>query len=323
MDKLLSTLQDQLGKSVDAIRAEAERMDAAANTATGGKIEPITPCVVEQRFSTGNISSFGSDRSRLFHANPSWQVCAKAAREALAAAREAIEKQHAINIPLLANNVEVSRQVRLIMTNLGIPEERKTYGYATPRARKMTTTTHVAGYVSDLAAACKTSDNYEGSKRVLDEFERRIERYESEEAAKERAVEAEKAREQVKRDRLVLLGGLAQKYGCEAEYSELIDAMCKRDKYFALAYWSERNRISWFEDGCDRMRTGLNYFTVETEEDEAVYAELEGLCSDWGGDGRVFRDCHYNFGTLYGMVNEQGLLEDLQKLRDAGLFPDD
>ncbi len=320
MNKLLAALQTQVSQSLAVIEAEAKRMDETASAASGGKAVPITMCTVAPKFSGGYIHLFGPD-TRFGTRN--WRACAKAAREQLEEARKALEAQHQENIPLLANNERVRQQVTLLMTNLGIQPSRVEFGYATPRAKKMTAKSHTAGYVEDLRSVCKTSDGYDAAKRTLDEFEKRIERYEAEEAAKEKDTQAKAAREQREREKLVLLGAMAQKYGCNADFDSLIDAMGELDKYFGLAYALERNRQNWSEDGPDRAAAGLNGFKIESDEDQAIYDSLNHLVENWEGDGRVFRDTRYNYTVLYGMVKHEGLMEDFAKLEAAGLVPTD
>ena len=49
----------------------------------------------------------------------------------------------------------------------------------------------------------------------------------------------------------------------------------------------------------------MNGFTVETETDQEIQDELQGLIDNWDGDGRVFRDCKWNYSTLYAMVTDE------------------
>lgn len=317
INKLLEGLQAQVTKSLQAVQTEAQRMDDASRAATGGKIAVIKSCEVPSSVGR-NIALFGPSSSWV---KPSWEVCAKEARAVLLKAREDLEAQHAANLPLLENNQRVAQQVKLIMGNLGVPAIRTTYGYATPRARKMTTTNHRAGYLDDLDSACKTNDGYDACKRQLAEFERRIEAYENAERTKEAQLAREREKEAAQRAQLTLLGALAQKYECAAEVDEIVDALAKKDKYFGLAYWLERNRINWNE-GPSLAQCGLNQFKVETEEDACIEEAIRERIENWEGDGRTFRDCHYGYDFLYAKADAE-VLVDFNKLRDAGLMPSD
>jgi hypothetical protein len=320
IDDALARLAKATEEGIAAIREEAARLEAASHAATGGKAMPLESCKLPDRIARGNsIESFEPNYSSWHHRD--WRRASAAARAELNSARESLETQHAAKLPAIENNRRVIEQVKLIMTNLGIPESRTTYGYATQRARKMTSTTVRAGYLADLAAACPTDDGYAACKQKLDDFERRLTSYEKSEAEKEAVVKREEERARKQRQQRALLDAMAEKYGCDAEVYDIIEAIGKHNKYFRLAYWLQRNRNNWNE-GPDYARTGLDGFTVETEEDQAIYDDIEPRISDWDGDGRTFRDSNYGYDYLFGKV-EPELMADYQQLAEAGLLPED
>ena len=100
----------------------------------------------------------------------------------------------------------------------------------------------------------------------------------------------------------------------EAEDCDIREAILSKDKYLHLAYWLERNRGDW-NDGYSFAETGLSGFHAETAEDNDIVADISSYIEDWDGDGRVFRDCEYNYGVLYGMADE-ALMKDLQTLQE-------
>jgi hypothetical protein len=87
-----------------------------------------------------------------------------------------------------------------------------------------------------------------------------------------------------------------------------------KNKYLCLAYWLEQNRNDW-NDGYSFAETGLDSFTIETETDELIYKDIQSYMDDWGGDGRVFRDCEWNYGVLYGMVEDEELMKDFETVQ--------
>lgn len=317
MNTLLQGLQGSMEKALGAIREEAQRMDQAAASATGGKVEPIKMCTVPANVSY-HIVAFAPST---MYGKPHWTTCAKAARDALEKARADVEAQHAVNLPLLENNKQVVAQVKLIMGNLGVPEVTTRTGFATARARKMTTTRTRAGYIDDLDAVCKTADLYDECMRKLGELEARIKRYETEEAEKERAADRVREQEKVARGQLTLLGALGLKYGCDPEYDDVVSVMANRDKYFGLAYWLYRNRNNW-PDGPDRAQRGLDGFDVVTEEDRLVANDLQARIDTWSGDGRVFRDSPYGYDYLFAKA-DQDIMHDYGRLQEVGLVPED
>lgn len=314
----LKELNEAVARAAEAVEAEAARLDAASHSATGGKIMPITMCKLPDKIRGGAyISNFGSSS---MYSTPPWRKSAEAARQAAAAARADLETQHAANIAGLENNRQVAERVKLIMGNLGIAPSRTTFGYATQRARKMTSKTVYAGYLTDLADVCKTSDCYEECLRSLEAFERRIQDYETSESAKERALEQEKARADKARAKLTTLGALAHKYACTPDVDSVVSAMGQRCKYFHLGYWLERNRSDWNE-GPARAQRGLDGFTVESALDQAIYADIQSRISNWAGDGRTFRDSAYGYDFLFAKVDAD-LMADYQMLCSLGILDD-
>lgn len=314
----LKELSEAVARSAAAIEAEAARLDAASHSATGGKIMPVTMCKLPDKIRSGAyISSFGVSS---MYGTPPWRRSVEAARQAASAARTDLEAQHAANVAALENNRQVTEQVKLIMSNLGIEPSRTTFGYATQRARKMTSKTVYAGYLTDLADVCKTSDMYEECCRSLEAFEKRIQEYESSEAKKEHALEQEKARANKARAQLTTLGALAHKYACTPDVDSVVSAMGRRCKYFHLGYWLERNRSDWHE-GPERAQRGLDGFCVESALDQAIHDDILGRISNWAGDGRTFRDSPYGYDFLFAKVDED-LVADYRVLCSLGVIDD-
>ena len=95
---------------------------------------------------------------------------------------------------------------------------------------------------------------------------------------------------------------------------DALEEILNQNKYLRLAHYLEMNRNDW-NDGCSYAVAGLTGFNPETAEDNAILAEINNLCADFDGDGRVFRDCTYNYGVLFSMVPQQ-LLRDYSDLKE-------
>lgn len=61
---------------------------------------------------------------------------------------------------------------------------------------------------------------------------------------------------------------------------------------------------------------GRNSFTVTTELDAKIANELWSYINEWDGDGRIFRDCTYNYEVIFGLVENQDLYNDYQKIKE-------
>jgi|GEM_PF-4832855 len=110
------------------------------------------------------------------------------------------------------------------------------------------------------------------------------------------------------------LAVLANKYGLPitADENEILETILSRDKYLLLGDALIRNRLDW-SDGPSLVRNELEHFVVCDDIDKAIYANLSDCVNNWDGDGRVFRDCEYNYNRLFSMVDES-LLNDYKML---------
>ena len=97
------------------------------------------------------------------------------------------------------------------------------------------------------------------------------------------------------------------------EWSDVLEVLDSKDKYFALARSMEAVRNDW-NDGFGPVERAISKFTVETEEDKEIEACIQDLLESEEQDGRIFRDCEYNYSFLYGKVSEE-ILNDYETLK--------
>ena len=95
----------------------------------------------------------------------------------------------------------------------------------------------------------------------------------------------------------------------ESDKQEILDAILEKNKYLRLAHYLRMNRGDW-TDGYDYAETGLSGFVVETEVDSEIEKDITHHINNWDGDGRIFRDCEYNYNVIFGMVEDEQLMKD-------------
>lgn len=114
---------------------------------------------------------------------------------------------------------------------------------------------------------------------------------------------------------------LAQKYvtenAIECEDGEILDAILARDKYLCLGHWLMKNRGDW-NDGPSYAEVGLSEFEIESTLDQEIHDEINSHITDWGGDGRVFRDCEHNYDSLFARCDSD-LMKDYNTFLE--MFP--
>lgn len=224
--------------------------------------------------------------------------------------------EHEANLPAIENNQKVREKISQIMKDIGIPSNYSTSEFKTQRSRTKTTTTYAAGYLGDLQRNIPVSDESERMltliKSAVDSFKRHADtlkaniRKELQEAEK-----TEKAKKEVlAKARLQVKYNLTEDF----EWSDVLEVLDNKDKYFKLARAMEETRNDW-NDGYGRVQYAISGFQVETEEDKEIFDEIYDLSHEYEDiDGRVFRDCEYNYSFLYGKVSEE-ILSDYETLK--------
>lgn len=137
----------------------------------------------------------------------------------------------------------------------------------------------------------------------------------------QKRIEEERKKKVQERELVLLL----TKYNLEldADWEDLLEVILSKNKYLKLAYFLEQNRLDW-SNGCEYALKGLHNFTIENEIDQKIYDDIYQYVRNWEDycDGRVFRDCEFNYNVLYNMAKEQDLelyndcIKIINKLRE-------
>ena len=234
--------------------------------------------------------------------------------QAQATADELYEHDKAVrerNKSIAANNNEIREALIVLMKNLGFAEttrQKVNRSYRNPKYE----TVQVAwrDYLNGIPGDSWGNQIDRIYKEWCDKIKKRREEIEAE----KKKEQAQRDQDQRKRDEMKLLVSLGLKYGQEFNaVDSAIDYLLDQDKYLALAYYLEKNRGDW-NDGCDYARSGLSRFKIESPGDNQIFQEINSLCEDFE-DGRVFRDCTWNYGVLYGMADKDKLA-DLNAARE-------
>lgn len=221
-----------------------------------------------------------------------------------------------INAQRARNNALVKAKFEAMVQNAGIPTK---YRRPKPRSRWGVGEWVDEEWFSGFKACIPVVDPWMMLENNYREKLIQIERWQQEVSAAEQKAKAakEQAEAAVRMKALVMI--LAKKYECAEDADEVLETLLKRNKYLRLAHYLRRNRGDW-NDGYEFARIGLRNFTVETDVDRAIKEEISDLadgddCDDC--DGRVFRDCTWNYDRLFGLVAPVELFSDYQELWEA------
>lgn len=224
------------------------------------------------------------------------------------------------NEEVIKHNQLQYERVERIMETLGVKKVFSSWGYKTSRSRKMTENRKLAEWPNEVRGALPINCGYEATLKKLKNKRDTIEAFgkkwieDNEERIrkeKEEAIVKEESQRKLK-----VLAGLCVKYNLDLESEEydILQAVIGKCRYLYLAHYLECNRNDW-NDGCDYAETGLSGFDIVTKLDQEIYDDVNSYCKDWDGDGRCFRDCKFNYSTLYSMVDE-GLMKDYNAVRE-------
>ena len=195
-----------------------------------------------------------------------------------------------------------------------------TYEYKTRRARTRSEVTHSCQWPQEVARFVKTSDEFgtveNWHKNRMEEIQKWKNTKLKELADKKRAIEQN---EKAKTERR-LLAQFQVKYNLEpeSEWKDVLECIIDKNKYLKLAYHLEMNRNDW-SDGSYYAECGLNSFTIESEMDKEIQKDLQWEIDNWDGDGRVFRDCNWNYSRIYNLVQDDVLVYDFEIVKSKCL----
>ena len=216
------------------------------------------------------------------------------------------------NQEIIAHNKIQLERIKKLMKVLGVHPERTEYIYKTSRSKNMTKKVSTSGYIDDLNRVLVTKDDYAIHLKRITDKRAKVEAFGLKKLKEVAEARLAKEKEQAEEAKIQELAFLRAKYTPAFNNSHVGELLClilSKNKYLYLAHYLEQNRNDW-SDGASYAETGLEGFVVSDEIDSAIEAEIGHLIEDWGYDGRCFRDCTYNYNTLYGMVSDKELLND-------------
>lgn len=309
---------DNIDKSVEALVEHIEKLKVRANDVIPKpmKINKITsPSIasksVQSQFKIG-LSYYERDCETIEQVDQRLEIL----KHQHKADKELIEKEAKSNIEAIENNKKVVAKITQIMQDIGIPNQYTTSYFKTNRSRTKTTETHKAGYLGDLSRNIATMDDSAMMIRKADEALAACVRYADQ--LKQKIHQEQQAKEKVEKDKkaVQVLARLQVKYGLDENsyWTDVLDALDKKDKYFMLARAMEDTRGDWSE-GFWRVEDAISQFVVETEEDKEIEADVSSYLDGEYEDGRCFRDCEYSYSVLYGKVDAD-LLKDYETLQE-------
>ena len=233
-----------------------------------------------------------------------------------------VETDHQDNLIAIQNNKLIHEKVQVFMQKVGISQHYTTYEFKTSRSSKRTSVGHIAGWAEDLRREVRTSDGYEGcvntlkkSKEDLEAFYKKLLSYYD----KQERESAKKEKDSKDAIKLATLRGIYTPFELDSDLNEVLNVILSKDKYLNLAHAGKMSRNDWndWNDCYEYVENALGDFEIECNLDSEIVKEYnEILEADDGHDGRVFRDCNFNYTVLFGYVKDANLLAHYQTAYD-------
>jgi hypothetical protein len=276
------------------------------------KIMPVEQCGFVGKCQS-NASGYASYMPSSRWGTPTPDSIARYALQQLEQARQKDVETHEKNLPAIEQNKAIAARVEAFMDEIGMPRshtERDTKS----RSRYPKNLTVTSGWVADLTRHIKTHDGFEYATTTYERLKKDYEAYASraqQEAEQKRAevvrkAEAEKAarRANVELARIVLRYELHE----DADWRDVLETLRGRDQRVDLALAMMDVRLDWSE-GPDAVENAIDRFTITTDEDKEIANCVIGGLRDFD-DGRVFRDCAWNYDRILSTVEDRLLLTD-------------
>lgn len=281
------------------------------------KIQPVEPCGAVGKCQSHPSGYAHNCRSSWTHTEPTKERIATYALQQLEAARAKDVEAHEKNLPAIEANKAIAERVTALMTEIGMPT-RWSERDRNSRSRYPKTISHDAGYITDLRRECRTDDGFAAATRTYEDLKRRYEEYAAEGKREAEAAAREKEREQQaaldKRKADMELAALLLRYQLpiESTWGDVLDHLRGKHQRLDLAVAMQQTRMDW-NDGPYKVRDALGRFTIQTDEDKEIAADVAECLYDFS-DGRVFRDTTWSYDALFASVTatEPQLVADVQ-----------
>lgn len=229
--------------------------------------------------------------------------------------QESLKSTQAINAEIVKHNIEVKEKIKSIMKSIGIPDSYREVDTKS-RSRNTKYIEKRAGYLDDISRNIPIGDSLYrtlSDKIALNKVE--IKKWYDSSIKIIADKEKQETEALKKQEKEKLIAVIKVKYNIPFEYSDydVLNYLIDKNKYLKLAHFLEKNRNDW-NDGYHYAEYGLNSFIVESDQDQKIYEDINNCIANWDGDGRCFRDCTWNYNTIFGLVDTE-FLEDYYKVR--------
>ena len=240
---------------------------------------------------------------------------AEYALQKLEEARRLDINRHDVNADSLAHNRNLRDDIIALMDFAKIPQ---THQIADPKSRgRYPKYIKVeAGYLMDLKRWIPISDGYEESEARYYKLRQIYTQYalnaEHEKQKQLTLREQEIARKQKERQEYLGLAQIIIRYSLpeDSEWEDVLEALRVKDQRLNLAVAMLLTRHNW-SNGPYRVEDALSKFELNDAVDVTIQQHVSEALADYEDDGRIFRDCSWNYDQIFATIEDQTLVKDV------------
>ena len=208
------------------------------------------------------------------------------------------------NEEIIQHNKSMVEKVKFLMRSLGIPD---TYSERDlkSRSRDPKYITRRAGYLDDIGRIVPVSDGTKTSliKRVSEQKKIVLERFTTRQQA---ILELDRAKvfaeKQAAREKFIATAKVKLELSWEADEYEILSTLVNKDKFLNLAHTMMETR-NQFDRGYKPILYALEKLDLGNSVEQAIHKSISVTCENWDGDGRIFRDCEWNYDRVFELVD--------------------
>ncbi len=224
------------------------------------------------------------------------------------------------NLLICENNRKVKEVALAFLIKLGFKEKKYDYASSRKKNKEWVSSAWFGEFQNHFVVSCDYTWNefQRWAKQQIDG----VKKYNLEKEIETKRVAEEQVIKLKAAEKTALIVKIVEKYKLDfnepiPNVGDVILRLAEKNKYLFLAYYLFLNRSDW-NDGSNYASIGIGRFCdfPATGIDNDIISCITDLINDWEGDGRVFRDCEWNYDRLFSIVKEQDpeLNADWEKL---------
>lgn len=212
------------------------------------------------------------------------------------------EESHSRNLKYNKDNIQLRASLFNLLEEVGIKDSY--YDYKTSRSRNRSKINYK--FKSEIGSQIKTSYSKNTLEDKVTDLKSEFNKIFKKILSDREKLEKEEREVKINEKELKYQALLLSKYDLDLEcgWEDILENVLNRNKYLYLGHYLMLNRGDW-SSGHDYASYGIDNFSIDGVLDQKIYDDITSFMYDnWDFDGRVFRDCEFNYSYLFDKVKD-------------------